>query len=307
MMNSSVSLGDWTKRYVDPGMSDLLATEPTKGRALGNDLQRVLVPLLGCAEATERAAGLFEDAKARDIVQSIAQVVHIDRWFGKPLLRAAALRSRMLDEDVSVFLLLHPAGTVVELGCGLSSRGERLHNGRSTWVALDSPPVVSMRRRFFTQRTRHRMIGCPLLDPTWIDAVRAIGGPWCFVAETALLSLTEHEARAFVSRLSQEFPGCWLLAGTRSACPQRKSCPLREDWHRWKCDSPRVLCEWVPSLCLDRSRTLMDASSHLRRCFSCKVRCLLRVAPQCIEAGMEGFRLNRYVDTQQQSAGLVGP
>lgn len=50
-------------------------------------------------------------------------------WNGARSLAAATLRTRMFDEDVQAFLAEHPDGTIVELGCGLNTRFERIDNG----------------------------------------------------------------------------------------------------------------------------------------------------------------------------------
>ncbi|WP_239476717.1 hypothetical protein [Nocardia arizonensis] len=57
----------------------------------------------------------------------------IDYDFGKfrrPTLAGAVLRASMFDEYVRGFLRKHPDGTVVDLGCGLSTRFDRLDNRR---------------------------------------------------------------------------------------------------------------------------------------------------------------------------------
>jgi O-methyltransferase involved in polyketide biosynthesis len=60
----------------------------------------------------------------------------------------------MFDVLVADFLRDHPEGTVVEIGCGLNTRFERLDNGRVHWFDLDLPDSIELRQRFFSDSDR---------------------------------------------------------------------------------------------------------------------------------------------------------
>lgn len=70
-----------------------------------------------------------------------------------------------------------PPGTVGEIGTGLNTRFERVDNGQVHWIDLDLPEVIALRRQFFTDSDRQRMIAGSVLDPAWTDTVRTSPGP----------------------------------------------------------------------------------------------------------------------------------
>jgi NADPH-dependent ferric siderophore reductase len=67
----------------------------------------------------------------------------------------------------------HPAGTVVEVGAGLNTRFERLDNGTIHWVDLDLPDTMDLRRTFFSETDRRRMVAASVADDSWCQTVLA--------------------------------------------------------------------------------------------------------------------------------------
>ena len=79
----------------------------------------------------------------------------------------------------------HPDGLVTEIGTGLNTRFDRVDNGQVHWIDLDQPDTIELRRRFFTDTARRRMMAGSVLDEDWLDAVAAEPGPYFFAAEGA--------------------------------------------------------------------------------------------------------------------------
>lgn len=274
---------------------------------LGPVQETLLIPLLGRAEETKRRRGLLRDPKAERIVADLDY--DFTKWRGGASLRGTVLRTVMFDEDVRAFLERHPSGTVVELGAGLNTRYERLDNGRACWFELDLPDVIALRRRFFEEAPRRRMIAGSLLDDHWLDPVASTGGPWCFVSEAVLIYLETAEVKDVVCRLGQRFPGSWLLTDTTSAgmiARQDRHDAMRhlsrESWFRWACDDPRALEAW--GLQLERTRTFLDASPAMLRRLPLPLRLVVRWLPFLIRRRLSAYHLNRFVVT---AAGTGAP
>ena len=92
---------------------------------------------------------------------------------GCSFIMGIVMRTAILDAWVRAFLAGHPAGTVVEIGTGLNTRFERVDNGQAHWIDLDLPDVIELRRRFFADTGRHRMVAASVLDEAWLQDVDA--------------------------------------------------------------------------------------------------------------------------------------
>ena len=146
--------------------------------------------------------------------------------------------------DLRDFLAGHPAGTVVEIGTGLNTRFERVDNGQVHWIDMDMPDSIELRRRFFADSARRRMLAASVLDEDWPAAVRQRPGPYFFVSEGVLTYLAE--APRAISQIATAFPGDLLAFDTypqRSMKQQHKMADRQKMAARWAwaCDDPRSL------------------------------------------------------------------
>ena len=235
---------------------------------LGPVQETLMIPLLGRARETEKANGLIQDPRAVEIVERLDY--DFSKWKRSPGVVLTCLRTRMLDEFVEDFLRLHPDGTVVELGCGLNTRFERVDNGQAHWFELDLPDTIELRRRFFADTDRRRMLVASLLDTDWFDEVDSTGGPWCFVSEAVLIYLQEPDVRQLIGAIGARFSPAWLALDTTSHRMVRRqgrggvmSHLSSESWFRWACDDPRVIETWSGDWRLVASRTFLDADEEL--------------------------------------------
>jgi hypothetical protein len=75
---------------------------------------------------------------------------------------------------------------MVDVGCGLNTRFERVDNGRVRWFDLDLPDVIALRRRFFQDGPRQSMLAASIVDDAWIAPVKDAGGPWFFAIKAMI-------------------------------------------------------------------------------------------------------------------------
>ncbi len=271
-------------------------TKPVKPD-LGPVQETLLIPLLARARETERRRGLLRDPRAVELVRRLDY--DFAKWEGGRSLKGAMLRARMFDRYVEDFLAAHPRGTVVEIGCGLDTRFDRVDNGRVRWFDLDLPDAIALRRRFFDDGPRRTMVAASVLDTAWMDTVAAAGGPWMFVAEAVLIYLDAPDARRAIVGIARRFPGARIAFDTTAARmvdTQDRHDAMRhlrrESWFRWKCDDPREIESWGANLRLAASQTFLDADRDLMDRVTPLLRLTARYAPFLLRGQASSYRLN---------------
>ncbi len=163
-----------------------------------------------------RAIEAIKDDPIIKDTKSVEIVAQIDYDFSK--LKNArrtqvgvCLRSLAFDRWVNAYLSQNPNGTFVEIGAGLNTRFERVDNGYVRWFDLDLPDAIAMRKQFFRETERRKFVAASVLDPSWIDTVKATSdGPIMFAAEGVLIYLTEPEVKQVFAMLTEHFPGSLL-------------------------------------------------------------------------------------------------
>jgi len=264
---------------------------------LGTVQETLLVPLYLRALESRRKRPILDDPKAIEMVGAIDWDFQRfgQRWRGI----SCCLRSAMFDAWVADFLRDHPDGTVVEIGCGLNTRFERLDNGRVNWFDLDLPDVVELRRRFFTDTERRTTLAASALEPEWIETVRRSPGPYFFVAETVFIYLEERQVKAALSQITHNFPDAGIAFDTAS----RKAVDNgNKDFVRrkmavrftWACQDPREIERWSIGLRLVESRTLVDVPEPLQPRLSVALRATFRVFRRLVPKLLKAYQLNLF-------------
>lgn len=265
---------------------------------LGEVQETLLGTLYARALETRKKRGLISDDKALEIVNSIDY--DFSKFDDSPMLFGSVLRTLVLDQWVRDFLTLHPAGTVIEIGAGLNTRFERVDNGRLHWVDLDLPDAMALRRNFFKESSRHRMIAGSVLDGYWVSVVRELPGPYFFVIEGVLLYLDETEVRRVLQRLTENFPGAGLAFDTAAArfVAYQDHPDLKKRLQArlvWACDEPKDLERWSPDLRLHESRTLLQIPKGPRSRLPLTHRAVLPALRLIYRRRASSYLLNRFV------------
>lgn len=236
---------------------------------LGEVQETLLIPLYGTALDARHEEPMLGDRRADEIV---AQIDCDFTKFRGPSLSGSVLRSSIFDGYVRDFLEEHPDGIVVDLGCGLNSRFERLDNGRVRWFDLDLPDTIALRRRFFEDTDRRTMIEGSILETDWFDTVRAGGGPVFLVSEAVLLYFDASVVHRALRGISAGFPGSRfafdtggrIMMDTQDRNPVFRALPARM---RWTCDDPAQIldCGYRLIDSRDFSRPQPEVAARWRR------------------------------------------
>ncbi len=121
-----------------------------------------------------------------------------------------ALRSRRFDKYTLDFLAKSPEGTIINIGCGLDTRFERIDNGKLKWFDIDFPEVIKLRRRFMNENPRRTFIEGSVLNSEWLSIVKT-GGPYLILAEGVFMYLKEDDVKRLLSIIYHELTGAELV------------------------------------------------------------------------------------------------
>jgi O-methyltransferase involved in polyketide biosynthesis len=178
---------------------------PLYSRALESKSNNPILIDNKAIEITNKLNKIFEKSDSQ-LHQNLAKGKS-SRFRGKKLNAALSLRTRKFDRYCISFLENHPEGTIVELGCGLSTRFPRIDNKKLIWFDLDFPEVIDIRKQFFKETDRYHFIGSSVLDFKWMDKINKRDNV-LFIAEGLLMYLREEEVINLILNLQRSFPGC---------------------------------------------------------------------------------------------------
>ncbi len=234
---------------------------------LGGVSETLLIPLHARYIESRRADPLVVDRKAVEIIESIdiastrAAVVSLPSQVG------VVVRTLVFDDVVIDFMWRNPEGVVVNIGCGLDARFERLDNGQVTWYDIDLPEIIELRRRYFSEIPRNLFLSKSFLDPAWMDDIPA-GKPMLVIAEGVMMYFEEKDVRLFFARAANRFTKVEFLidvvselaAGGILKHPDVKKINAR---FLWGIDNARKIEKWVDGLRLKNDYAFFDF--HVQR------------------------------------------
>ena len=121
------------------------------------------------------------------------------------------LRVRQFDTFTRNFLAHHSGGLVVDIGYGLDTRFHRLHDGQITWLGVDLPEVIALRRQWLTDSERCMTIAQSMLEISWLEKVIRIDKPVIFLAEGVFPYFSTAEMKPLVTSMAAHFPAGELV------------------------------------------------------------------------------------------------
>jgi O-methyltransferase involved in polyketide biosynthesis len=174
----------------------------------------MLITLYARAKESSNVNPIIQDKKAVEIIDIVKREIvgsnnpiHkkiISGKYNAKLAVAMALRSRRFDKYVLDFIKYNPNGTVINFGCGLDTRFDRIDNGTIRWFDIDFPEVIELRRRFLKENDRHTFLEGSMLDSFWINKIKT-GGPYLILAEGVFMYLEEDNIKQLFEMINREF------------------------------------------------------------------------------------------------------
>lgn len=143
---------------------------------------------------------IFEDPIAAEWFAKLSWPSDLDTWYLDNAQTNLAIRAHDIDQIMRDYSASH----VVELGCGLSTRQQRLRDSEiESWVDVDLPEVIALRTQWGVQGG----IGKSVTDYSWMDGLQ----PDLIVAEGLLYYLARDEVDALLAAMRERFSGAALL------------------------------------------------------------------------------------------------
>jgi O-methyltransferase involved in polyketide biosynthesis len=171
----------------------------------------LLMPLLSRARVTCQYTTLLNDPKAVEIIECLSgklsetdsQVTTRDFCMGA--------RARTLDDAVKTHVRDHPKATIINLGAGFDSAFYRNDNGALSWIDIDLPEVIKIRKLLIPETDRSRCLACSILDNTWIQEVGHNGQDLFIIAGGVLPYFTEKEVKQIFVSLADQISHCEFI------------------------------------------------------------------------------------------------
>jgi O-methyltransferase involved in polyketide biosynthesis len=194
---------------------------------LSNISRTAILTLIARAVAAEKENDLYNDPMAVHCLERLISVASEDdrRWiirekriFGGFQVRhakAGAWRGKVFDNAADRFIVAHPGCTVINLGCGFDTRFWRILNENCRYIEIDLPEVVSLKSEILKDQIDYELIGCSVLDASWIEQVTENGNShFLLLAEGLFPWLLEPDARHLFQLLAQSFVRSQLVFDT---------------------------------------------------------------------------------------------
>ena len=167
--------------------------------------ETLFIPLWARAEETNHPNPIIKDEKACEIISSIEYdcAKFKNAWISQV---GVAVRTMLLDRAVNKFIRQNQDAVIVNIGAGLDTRFNRVDNGKILWYDIDLPEVIDLRKMFFVESQRHKMIGRSVLDYSWIEKIEYNERPLLFIVEGLLMYFEKAEVMEFMIDLADVYP-----------------------------------------------------------------------------------------------------
>lgn len=172
-----------------------------------NESKTLFIPLYG--KAVMSREGIFTDKTAERIVDSLPEEMrNVDT--SRRLAIFMAMRAARYDDCAACAPSSDPdiKHLAVHLGCGLDSRCKRVKHTAKCWYDLDFPEVIELRRKYYQESERYRMIASSIMDFSWMDRIDYHGEHIHFLMEGVSMYLSESDMKAILGEIQRKFGFC---------------------------------------------------------------------------------------------------
>ena len=181
-----------------------------------SDVSRTaILTLLGHVNASENENIAFNDPMAVFCLERLISIASAEekKWIlrQKRMInvhdaRAMARRVETFDSSANLFISNHPQCTVINLGCGFDTRFWRIENKDCRYVEIDLPEVVALKREILKDQLGYELIGCSVLDASWIDEVTTNGNSnFLLLAEGLFMFLPKQDVKVLLQLFARKF------------------------------------------------------------------------------------------------------
>jgi O-methyltransferase involved in polyketide biosynthesis len=210
----------------------------------------LLVPLACRASESTRQDAILHDPRAVEVYDALGGNPDFLMGMHAMDMFVTVMRARQFDSFAYAFLASHPGGLVVDLGCGLDTRFNRLDDGLMTWLGVDLSEVIELRLEVLPNGKRCKTIGQSMLEGSWLDEVSRLHKPVIFLAEGVFPYFSTAEIKPLLMAMKVRFPEGELVFDAASPFisrhHNRTSSVLKRSGTRirWDAKNPQELETW---------------------------------------------------------------
>ena len=216
--------------------------------------ETLLIPLYMRAKESRRTNPILNDKAAERLADSLEyDYSQFDR--AKLSEVGCVVRGWYFDRAVQRFINTHSNPIVVNVGCGLDTRFQRISDGKTIFYDMDLPEVITLRRQLLPEQPENPYIAASLLETDWMDHLRRIhpDSTFIFIVEGVLMYFYEDQVRTFLHHIASRFGGgeLWFdVCGTMMSRHGVKPDSLRrhEAQIRSGLSDGRLVERWEPAL-----------------------------------------------------------
>jgi len=170
---------------------------------LTKEKETLLITLYAKALDNRSNRSILHDRAADELVSSIDFDFGKFKSFGND--NVIVVRAKQYDEWLKEFLKANPDAVVLNLGCGLDTRVNRINpSPEIIWFDVDYPEVIKLREGFYSNRDGYKMIGSSVTYPDWLTEIPKDRST-IIIAEGLLEYLTAEEVKTLLNRLTDHF------------------------------------------------------------------------------------------------------
>lgn len=165
--------------------------------------ETLLITLYAKALDNRSSCSILHDRAADELVSSIDFDFEKFKSFGND--NVIVVRAKQYDEWLKEFLKANPDAVVLNLGCGLDTRVNRINSSlKISWFDVDYPEVIELRESFYSNKDGYKMIGSSVIYPDWLAEIPK-DRPTIIIVEGLLEYLTAEEVKTLLNRLTDHF------------------------------------------------------------------------------------------------------
>jgi len=120
----------------------------------------------------------------------------------KNLVTYIVVRAKKFDNYITKFINKYPNATVVNIGCGLDNRFERINNGIIRFFDLDLPDIMNIKKQIFQEKGNYYQISQSVFEFDWIDRIDS--KHVILVAEGVLMYCNEQDVKKLFLTLQEK-------------------------------------------------------------------------------------------------------
>ncbi|MFX1574726.1 MAG: class I SAM-dependent methyltransferase [Promethearchaeota archaeon] len=163
----------------------------------------LLITLYAKAFDSQSKNSILKDTKANEIIETIDYDFTDMSKFGNG--NIIVVRAKQFDDWVKEFLENHSNVIVLNLGCGLDTRIERINPSPNVnWYDVDYPEVIQLRKHFFSDKEGYHMIAASIIDSKLINNFPSEGDV-LVIADGVFEYLTKGDVQILLNQITNHF------------------------------------------------------------------------------------------------------